>query len=92
MVCRWCFSCFIFSILLDSTIIEIIIFIGSSLVALVFYKALGKKYFNPKRVKTNYATVIGEEALVIRTIDNMNGTGQVIINGMGGLLVRPITT
>lgn len=73
---------FIFSILLDSTIIEIIIFIGSSLLLLYFTRPWVKKYFNPKRVKTNYATVIGEEALVIRTIDNMNGTGQVIINGM----------
>lgn len=73
---------FIFSIFFDNIIIEIIIFIGSSLALLYFTRPWVKKHFNPKRVKTNYAAVIGEEALVITTIDNIKGTGQVAINGM----------
>lgn len=73
---------FIFSILFNNLTMEVIVFLVTSLSLLYFTRPWVKKHFNPKRIRTNYNAVIGEEALVISTIDNINGTGQVIINGM----------
>ena len=46
-----------------------------------FTRPVVKKYFNSTRVKTNYAAVIGKEALVINTIDNINATGLAVVDG-----------
>jgi len=72
---------FIVSLFYDNLLIEIILFLIISLVLLYFTRPVVLKYFNPKRIKTNYEGVIGKEALVITTIDNINAVGQVTVDG-----------
>jgi len=72
---------FIVSLFVDNIILEIILFLLVSFALLYFTRPLVIKHFNPKRTKTNYQGVIGKEAMVTITIDNMNATGQVIVDG-----------
>lgn len=72
---------FIVSLFYDNLLLEIILFLVISLVLLFFTRPIVKKYFNSTRVKTNYAAVIGREALVISTIDNFNAAGMVVVDG-----------
>lgn len=72
---------FIVSLFYDNLLVEVILFLIMSMVLLSFTRPLVLKYFNPKRTKTNYEGVIGREAMVTITIDNMNAVGQVIVDG-----------
>lgn len=72
---------FIVSLFYDNLLVEVILFLIMSMVLLYFTRPLVLKYFNPKRTKTNYEGVIGKEAMVTITIDNMNAVGQVIVDG-----------
>ncbi|HHT87445.1 MAG TPA: NfeD family protein [Clostridiales bacterium] len=72
---------FVVSLFYDNLLLEFILFLSVSLVLLFFTRPVVKKYFNSTRVKTNYAAVIGKEALVINTIDNINATGLAVVDG-----------
>lgn len=72
---------FIVSLFYDNLFVEVILFLVVSLALLFFTRPIVKKYFNTTRVKTNYAAVIGKEAMVTTTIDNINGTGIARVNG-----------
>lgn len=72
---------FLLSLFYDNLIIELVVFFLISLVLLFFTRPLAVKYFNTKRVKTNYESLIGREGKVTQTIDNFNQTGEVILNG-----------
>ena len=39
------------------------------------------KYFNKDRVKTNAESLVGRQAIVISEINNIQGVGQVTVNG-----------
>jgi membrane protein implicated in regulation of membrane protease activity len=72
---------FIVSLFFDNLLVEIILFLVVSLALLYFTRPFVIRYFNPKRTKTNYEGVIGKDALVITTIDNMKAEGQVTVDG-----------
>lgn len=72
---------FIVSLFYDNLLVEVILFLVISLALLYFTRPLVLKYFNPKRTRTNYEGVIGKEALVTITINNINAEGQVIVDG-----------
>lgn len=72
---------FIVSLFFDNLLVEIILFLVVSLLLLYFTRPYIIKYFNPKRIKTNYEGVVGKEALVTITIDNIKAEGQVIVDG-----------
>lgn len=72
---------FIVSLFFDNLLLEIILFLVVSMVLLYFTRPLVLKYFNPKRIKTNYEGVIGKVAMVTIKIDNMNAVGQVVVDG-----------
>jgi membrane protein implicated in regulation of membrane protease activity len=72
---------FIVSLFYDNLLLEIILFLVISLALLFFTRPIVKKYFNSTRIKTNYAAVIGKEALVISLIDNINATGLAVVDG-----------
>ena len=74
-------AAFVVSLFFDNLLLEIVLFLVVSMVLLYFTRPLVIKYFNPKRLKTNYEGVIGKEALVLSTIDNINAEGQVMIEG-----------
>ena len=52
-----------------------------SLVLLYFTRPVAVKYFNKDRVKTNAESLVGKQAVVISEIDNLQGIGQVSVNG-----------
>ena len=45
-----------------------------------FYKTTGSRYMNKGVPKTNVNSLIGEKAVVIQKINNLEQTGQVRIN------------
>lgn len=72
---------FVVSLFVDNLLLEIILFLVVSLLLLYFTRPLVIKYFNPKRVKTNYEEIVGKEALVTIMIDNLRASGQVMVSG-----------
>ena len=63
-------------------IVQVVVFLIVSIIALVFTRPLAMKYFNrSKREKTNAEGLIGKRAKVIEQIDNDRETGRVIVNG-----------
>lgn len=64
-----------------SPVIQIIIFIAVSVLALVITRPLVKKYISPKKENTNADRVIGQIGIVTEDIDNINAAGQVKADG-----------
>jgi len=61
--------------------VQIVLFLVVSLLLLFFTRPVAVKYFNRDRVKTNAESLIGKQAIVTADIDNIQGTGQAILNG-----------
>ena len=62
--------------------VQMIAFLVVSLVLLFCTRPLAMNYFNRERVKTNVDDLVGKQAIVLTDIDNLQGTGQVSLNGM----------
>ncbi len=62
-------------------VVQLLLFFVVSLVLLFFTRPIAVKYFNKNRVKTNTESLIGKQAIVTGEIDNLQGIGQVIVNG-----------
>ena len=56
--------------------IQILVFLILSALCLLFAKPLSKKVLGVKHVATNADSVIGEEAVVIEAINNLEACGQ----------------
>jgi membrane protein implicated in regulation of membrane protease activity len=72
---------FIISLFLDNLILEVILFLLVSLLLLYLTKPLLLRYMNPNYRRNNCEEIIGKEAVVLTTIDNMNQTGKVNVDG-----------
>lgn len=59
--------------------VQIIVFAVVAVVLLIFTRPIAVKYI--KKTSTNVDTLIGKYAIVTEKIDNLNGTGQVKIDG-----------
>ncbi|MEG0792707.1 MAG: NfeD family protein [Lachnospiraceae bacterium] len=57
------------------------IFIVVSVMSLIITRPIAMKYFNKEREKTNAESLIGLTALVLEDIDEVHGTGRVVVNG-----------
>lgn len=73
---------FLLSLANVNIILEIIVFLVISILMLIFTRPIAIKYFNSKRIKTNYESVIGSVGKVTETIDNFNATGVVSVAGL----------
>lgn len=62
-------------------VIQILLFFVVSLVLLFFTRPIAVKYFNKERIKTNVESLVGKQAIVTGEIDNLQGIGQVVVNG-----------
>lgn len=62
--------------------LQIALFLIVSVAMLVFTRPIALRYFNRDRVRTNVDSLAGERGIVTGRIDNMQGCGQVTINGM----------
>ena len=61
--------------------IQILVFLILSALCIIFMKPLSKKLFGVKPVATNADSLIGEEAVVIEDINNLEARGQVKVRG-----------
>lgn len=73
---------FFLSLLVNNPILEVTVCLIVSFLLLYFTRPIAKNYFNNQRVKTNIDLLIGKDAKVIEKIDNLNGTGCVMLNGL----------
>ncbi len=60
---------------------QIVLFVLVSLILLYFTRPIAVKYFNKDRIKTNAESLVGKQAIVISEIDNLQGIGQVTVEG-----------
>ena len=61
---------------------QIIIFIIVSVICLAATRPFVKKITKKDHTKTNVDALIGEECIVKEKVDNLNGTGRVILKGL----------
>ena len=72
----------IVSLFTTNIIIQSVVFIVSSTILLLLTKPLIKKIVKtPKTKSTNVYSIIGKEGIVLESIDNLNSTGKVKVNG-----------
>ncbi len=57
-------------------------FLVVSMILLISTRPVAMKYFNQKREKTNVDSIIGKQAIVLTTINNLKEEGKVLVNGM----------
>lgn len=61
--------------------LQVVLFFLVSLLLLFFTRPVAVKYFNRDRIKTNVESMVGRQAVVTGEIDNLQGIGQVTLNG-----------
>jgi membrane protein implicated in regulation of membrane protease activity len=61
--------------------VQIVAFILVSFILLIFTRPIAVRYFNKDRIRTNTESLIGQEAVVVSEIDNLQGIGRIQIQG-----------
>ena len=70
------------SFITDSILIQALVFIITSTLLLIFTRPLVDKFIKvPKEVKTDAYWIIAKKGIVISKINNIEGTGQIKIDG-----------
>ena len=70
------------SFITDSILIQSIVFLVTSTLLLIFTRPLVNKFIKvPKEIKTNAFSIIGKKGIVISKINNIEGNGQIKIDG-----------
>ena len=84
LVCIWfafgALISFIFSYFTNSIVIEMPIFIITSIISLIITRPILKKYFSKNIIKTNVNKLIGETGIVIENISKTN-MGKIKVDG-----------
>ncbi len=62
--------------------LQVVLFFVVSVVLLLFTRPMAEKHLNSKLEKTNLDSLIGSKAIVISTINNLEETGQIKLNGI----------
>lgn len=72
----------LFISMIDAPIwLQVVLFLAISLLLLYYTRPIAKKYFNRNVAKTNVDSVIGQNAIVVEEIDNLQGKGRVTVAG-----------
>jgi len=61
--------------------LQIVLFLLTALMMLIFTRPVAVKYFNKDRVKTNVEGIVGKKAVVTEEINNLLGQGTAIVSG-----------
>lgn len=61
--------------------IQVVLFIVTSSLLLIFTRPWAMKYLNGHWTKTNYEGLIGKVIKITETVDNFNQSGAAIVNG-----------
>ena len=73
----------IIAALLDVQIwLQVVLFLGVSVVLFIFTRPLLLKYMKKGHTKTNVDSLVGMEAVVTQSIDNLKAEGKVEVRGM----------
>ena len=72
----------IIALFTENLVIQVIAFFVVSFLLLIFTRPVVARYFNSKRTKTNAESLVGEYCKVTEQIDNFNGKGVVLLNGL----------
>ena len=75
------FLAFLCAIFGANTYVQVIVFVLSSILLIVFIRPIVTKFFKTNNVAMNSKSVVGKNAVVIKAIDNINGRGQVKVAG-----------
>lgn len=75
-------AAFVAALLGDSLWLELILFCIVSFLLLFGTRPAAVKWLNRDRVMTNVDSLIGQRAVVTKTIRNLQGEGEVQLNGM----------
>ena len=75
------FLAFLSAIFGASMQIQVIVFVISSILLIVFIRPIVTKFFKTNTVAMNSQSVVGKNAVVIKAIDNLHGKGQVKVAG-----------
>lgn len=62
--------------------VQIVLFLAVSLLLLYFTRPVAVRYFNRGRTRTNVESMAGKTGIVTGRIDNVQGSGQVTVDGM----------
>lgn len=69
--------------LLDGSVeLQLVVFLGISLVLLILVKPITDKYFRKHFVRTNVDSLVGKTARVTARIHNAEGFGAAVVNGL----------
>ena len=61
--------------------VQVVLFLAVSIILLIFTRPVVMRMLNKHKTATNAESLIGEQALVTQTINNLMGRGEVFING-----------
>ncbi len=61
---------------------QVVVFLITSVVLLIFTRPLAVKYINTNKLKTNYEGIIGKVVRLTEDVDNISGTGKATINSV----------
>lgn len=61
--------------------IQIVAFLLVSFLLLIFTRPVAMRYFNKERIRTNTESLVGQQAIVVSEIDNIQQIGRVTIQG-----------
>lgn len=75
-------AAFLVSLFADNWIVQMVVFLIVSFLLLYFTRPVAMRRFNSKRLKTNVEDISGREVRVTERIDNFNGTGTAVLNGL----------
>ena len=72
---------FLISLFSGSLLVQCIVFLAVSALCLALVRHVARKHFAPRVRPTNADRLIGQEAVVTESIDNLAASGQVKISG-----------
>ena len=61
--------------------LQLVLFLVTALLLLIFTRPVAVKYFNKDRVKTNVDSIVGKQGIVTAEIDNLLSQGKVVVSG-----------
>ena len=67
--------------------LQFTVFVILSFLSMIVFRPIAMRFFNPVKEKTNIDEIIGKKAVVIESIDNLQGTGKVRYTTVVNLLM-----
>ena len=75
-------AAFIAALLGANVAVQVVLFLAVSIILLIFTRPVVMSMLNTHKTATNAESLIGEQAIVTQTINNLMGRGEVFINGL----------